>query len=792
MRVALRLGSGRHRRAGYHLPAALLVLLLAGGAARGQTVLHLWHQMPPDSRELLKARIRVFERRNPDIRVMQLYKENEELRAGFQAAAAFTGGGPELVYGPSDFTGAFESMHILLPLERLFPPAFFAAFDSNGVTRYRGHIYQIGDEIGNHLALVWNRRLFADAGLDRAPSTLGELVAFGRRLTLDRNGDGVTDQYGLVWNYTEPFFFIPFYTSYGGWVMDARNRPTLDNAAARRAFTFVKALRDEARIIPRECDYEIADSKFVDGRAAMIINGAWAWGKYQAALGPDFALAVLPRNTETGLPCAPMVSCKGYFVNRSVDGASAGATAGAVRRFLRFMLSEETQRAFAMRLKTIPSLLALQRDPAILADPVIAVSLAQARVGRPSPLVPEMRAVWDAMRPPYQSLLGGNITADEAARQQQRLAEQKIRELNEGAGESPSGSGAVVAVLYALALLLAAACLVAVARSLLLPLLRKRATMEGRDARFALAMVVPAALLLFGVVLYPFLYNLVISLSNMSMLTVSDWRVIGFEQYGKVFGVDQFLAELASPRGTLLSAAARMFSTDFYAVLLMTVLWTVINVAFHVVIGVALAMLLNRPLPGKGLFRILLILPWAVPQYITALTWRGMFNTDSGAINSILKQVFAVAPLPWLSDATLAFAAAIITNIWLGFPFMMVIALGGLQSIPKELYEAAEIDGASPWQRFRNVTVPLLRPVMIPAITLGIVWTFNNINVIWLVSNGGQPADKTHILVSYVYRAAFNLYRYGYAAAFSFIIFLILAAFSITFMKKSDAAGSAY
>jgi arabinogalactan oligomer/maltooligosaccharide transport system permease protein len=122
----------------------------------------------------------------------------------------------------------------------------------------------------------------------------------------------------------------------------------------------------------------------------------------------------------------------------------------------------------------------------------------------------------------------------------------------------------------------------------------------------------------------------------------------------------------------------------------------------------------------------------------------------------------------------------------------MVIALGGLQSIPKELYEAAEIDGASPWQRFRNVTVPLLRPVMIPAITLGIVWTFNNINVIWLVSNGGQPADKTHILVSYVYRAAFNLYRYGYAAAFSFIIFLILAAFSITFMKKSDAAGSAY
>ncbi|MDP8221505.1 MAG: sugar ABC transporter permease, partial [Candidatus Stygibacter frigidus] len=122
---------------------------------------------------------------------------------------------------------------------------------------------------------------------------------------------------------------------------------------------------------------------------------------------------------------------------------------------------------------------------------------------------------------------------------------------------------------------------------------------------------------------------------------------------------------------------------------------------------------------------------------------------------------------------------------------MMMIALGGLQSIPHELYEAARIDGAGRWEQLKRITIPMLKPVMIPAITLGIVWTFNNLNVMWLISNGGEPADSTHILVTYVYRAAFNLYRYGYDAAFSMIIFIILAIFSITFMNRSKVAEKA-
>jgi len=296
--------------------------------------------------------------------------------------------------------------------------------------------------------------------------------------------------------------------------------------------------------------------------------------------------------------------------------------------------------------------------------------------------------------------------------------------------------------------------------------------LERNRKLFPYILILPAALVMLGVVFYPFVYNIVLSFSNMSLRNFREWQIIGIDQYIRVF------FEPTEP--------------NFYVVFIKTMIWTIVNVTFHVVIGVLLAMMLNRQIKGKSIFRTLLILPWAIPQYIVALTWRGMYNYEYGAINLILTQYLNLPAVEWLRSPTEAFIAVIITNIWLGFPFMMIIALGGLQSISNEFYEAADIDGASAWQKFRNITVPLLKPVMIPAITLGMIWTFNNINVIWLVTNGGEPADQTHILVSYVYRAAFGLYRYGYAAALSMVIFFILLIFSLTFMKRTQATKSAY
>jgi len=289
---------------------------------------------------------------------------------------------------------------------------------------------------------------------------------------------------------------------------------------------------------------------------------------------------------------------------------------------------------------------------------------------------------------------------------------------------------------------------------------------------FIFFFVAPAFLLLIGVVFYPFLYNVVISFSNMSLSHIKDWRLVGLQQYIKVF------TEPTQP--------------NIYGIFVKTVIWTVVNVFFHVVIGVFLALLLNQAIRGRSIYRTLLIIPWAIPQYIVALTWRGMFNYEYGSINQVLTRYLHMAPIEWLKSPTEAFIACILTNVWLGFPFMMVVALGALQSIPHELYEAADIDGASWLHKLKNITIPLIRPVMIPAITLGIVWTFNNLNIVWLVSNGGEPSDQTHILVSFVYKAAFNLYRYGYAAALSMVLFVILLMFSLTFMKRSKATEAAY
>lgn len=281
---------------------------------------------------------------------------------------------------------------------------------------------------------------------------------------------------------------------------------------------------------------------------------------------------------------------------------------------------------------------------------------------------------------------------------------------------------------------------------------------------FPYKLLLPAIVVMLAVVLFPLSYNFWLAFRNMSLYHFRDHQFVGLENFRLI---------LAEP--------------VFYQMLGKSLIWTSVNIIGHVTIGVLLAVLLNGPVKGKTFFRTILILPWAMPQYISALTWRGMFNYEYGAVNLILKQWLHLPAVPWLSDPFWAFVAPIITNLWLGFPFMMVVALGGLTSIPNELYEAADLDGASSWQKFRDITVPSLMPVLLPAILLGTIWTFNNTLVVWLVSNGGQPADSTHILVTYIYKVAFTYSRYSYAAAFSVVVFILLLGFVIQVMRQTAA-----
>jgi arabinogalactan oligomer/maltooligosaccharide transport system permease protein len=281
-------------------------------------------------------------------------------------------------------------------------------------------------------------------------------------------------------------------------------------------------------------------------------------------------------------------------------------------------------------------------------------------------------------------------------------------------------------------------------------------------------MLLPAFIVVPFVVIYPFFYNFRLAFSNLNMYNMRQF--IQNDELTYV-GIQNFIQIVQE--------------SSFWIILLRTVAWTVINVVAHVGFGIFYAIILDRDIMFKSIYRTLLVIPWAIPQYIVVLIWKGMFNFRYGAVNLLLRKI-GVPGVAWLSQASTGFSAALIVNIWLGIPFMMMIALGGLQSIDPNFYEAAEIDGASNWQQIKHITLPLLKPVMLPAVILGVVWTFNNLRVIYLLTQN-TLTNKIDILVTHVYRSAFEFYRYGYAAAFSLIIFVILLVWAISFIDYINA-----
>ncbi|SVA48154.1 uncharacterized protein METZ01_LOCUS101008 [marine metagenome] len=711
-----------------------------------KTVINIWHQMLYENRKVLREVCDDYENNNLDIKINLTYRETEELRSSYQAAA-MGGSGPELIYGPSDQVGPFSVMGIIQPLDDLLPHAYFNQFVKNAIVQSDGQIWMVGDVVGNHLMLIYNKDLISSP-----PDNTTELIEIGKQMTVDTDGDGKIDQYGLVWNFTEPFFYVPWLGGFGEWLLTDDNNPNLNTEGNRRGFQFIKALRDEHQIIPKECDYEIANAMFKTGRAAMIINGDWSWGDYSGVV--DFGIARIPKVSETGKWPSPLVSTKGYSININTTGEKLTETL----KLIQHLTSADVQLYFTQRLNSQPSAKAALNNHKVRDNVLLQKSAEIIAVGRPMPIIPEMRAIWDALREQYQAVLGGTISPKIAARRAQENSVKQIKIMNE-----VIQPGMQATILYGIIMLVSIILFVIILRQI------PHFITDYKQNKIAYFFFMPAFLAIMAVIIFPFIYNIFISLSNYSLRTFNDWQLIGFYHYLKVFGDFQF-----------------------YSVLGKTVLWTVINISFHVSLGIILAVLINRTLPAKPIIRTLLIIPWALPQYIAALSWRGMFNQEYGAINLVMTKYFSLPAIQWLSQPFEAFTACILTNIWLGFPFMMVIALGGLQSIPVELYEAARVDGANRWQQFKSITLPMLKPVMIPAIVLGTVWTFNNINVIWLVSNGGEPSNQTHILVSYVYKAAFNLYRYGYAAALSMVIFLILLSFVLYFLKRTRAIAGVY
>lgn len=312
----------------------------------------------------------------------------------------------------------------------------------------------------------------------------------------------------------------------------------------------------------------------------------------------------------------------------------------------------------------------------------------------------------------------------------------------------------------------------------------------GRTNRTAYLYLIPAFLVMGIIVLYPLLFQVWMSFTD---YTVTNLRAaspppndVGLKNY-----VDVLSSALAIP------------NFSFVRLILYNLWWAFSNVAIHVVLGVGIAVLLNtKGLWFRRFYRAMFILPVIIPPLIVATVWKNMYDADYGAVNLLLAGAGKFVGLPadvfhidWLRQVAdpipfiplpLAFFAMLVTNTWLGWPLNSVVATGALQSIPNELYEAAEIDGASAWQKFRNITIAYLRPAMIPYAIYGFVITFNLFHLAYFMSGGG-PFGRTELLVTQAYRLVNDQKLYGVGASFAVIMFFILLAITLVTNRLARA-----
>ena len=213
-----------------------------------------------------------------------------------------------------------------------------------------------------------------------------------------------------------------------------------------------------------------------------------------------------------------------------------------------------------------------------------------------------------------------------------------------------------------------------------------------------------------------------------------------------------------------------------------TAVFVFLSVASHMILGLAVAMVLNRALPAKPLFRLIALLPWVVPDVVAGIIWKWMYDPLYGALNDALLNIGLIStPVEWLSNPKLALFSVILVNLWRGFPFVMLILLAGLQAIPRHLYEAGAIDGASKWQLFIHITIPGLRKMIVVALALDIVWEVRRFGLIQAMTQGG-PGILTEVLSTYTYKQYFQFFRFEYASAIAVVMTAVLLVVSLPYI----------
>ncbi len=282
-------------------------------------------------------------------------------------------------------------------------------------------------------------------------------------------------------------------------------------------------------------------------------------------------------------------------------------------------------------------------------------------------------------------------------------------------------------------------------------------------------LIAPAVLGILLMTIYPLISGVLMSFQEKNMVksgagVIGDF--IGFTNYLALFKDEVFLLSLKN-----------------------TAVWTISNLVLQMLLGVITALLLNQKLKARLLYRVSVLIPWIVPSVVAALNWRWMYDSKNGIINILLMKAGLITNgVTWLGETSSAMPAVIIESVWKGMPFVMLMVLAGLQTIPLDMYEAAHIDGANRFQILTKITIPFIKDSILIAGILTTIYTINNFNAIWLMTAGG-PLDSTEILFTYAYKKAFLQYDFGSSAAISTIIFIIIVLLTTIYtrlLKKGD------
>ncbi|MDB4967954.1 MAG: sugar transporter substrate-binding protein [Myxococcales bacterium] len=702
------------------------------------TQLVVWHSYRADEQRAFEACVQEWNRAHHDVHVEALALPHDGYASKLEAAIP-RGNGPDLFVGSHDALGDWARAGVVTPIEGLVPAGSLTQFLDGTVAPLRvgGHLYGLPLAFKT-IVLFYRTDLIATP-----PANTDELMKLARATRAASPG-----HYALAYEAGDFFYHAAWLHGFGGHILDAHDRPALSSEPSVAALAFVRTMADE-ELLPSESTSVVATQLFNDGRAAMTIKGPWFLG--DIAQGVPFGVAPLPVVSSTGQRAAPLVTVEALLLAARAHDPKAALAFGA------WLAGPESARIRATRGRQTVAARAAWDDPEIAADPILAAFRTQLSSTVATANVPAMNQVWEPANEALRKVLRGAAEPRAAL----GAAERKILE----ALRPPPPPVRAMPYAFALALAGVGAAIWTLRRG------RARLAAVGGPGHGApWAYLAPAATAMLVLVFVPFVVG-----AGMSLFwhDAGHWTFIGLRNFTDILSSRD--APITDP-------------LSFYFTLAVTALWTVANVTLHVVIGVTLALLLRDPmLRLRGVYRVLLIVPWAVPNYITALIWKGMFHRQFGAVNGILVALH-LTPVAWFSRFWTSFTANVVTNVWLGFPFMMVVTLGALSRIPKELEEAAALDGASRWQRLRYVILPLLRPALLPSVLLGAIWTFNMFNIVFFVS-GGEPDGATDILVSQAYRWAFTRgHRYGYAAAYAVIIFIILGVQTMLTQRRTEEA----